>query len=397
MEARNFSRKTIETYTYALTNFSQYLARKGVKMAQKIRCEDLEQYQKSLRARSLAPTTIDLFMRTARAFLGWLEEQRELFVSPAHSMILPAPKRPLMPTPTRQDVLRMLSHPNTRTLTGVRDRALLETIYATGARVGELGSMSVQSVDLTESTIRLMGKGARERVVPLGKQAGKWIQQYLYRQGLVRPQLLQAFEYVKQPRVLPNSILTHAEMRALLESIPTDTSEGYRDRTLFELLYSSGIRAGEILGIQLTDLDLENQTVLVTGKGNKQRVVPIGNTATRFLTSYLAAVRPALEYNPQQQALFLDDTGQKMPYHTLRRILNHYTENAHLQTRVTLHTFRRSCTTEMVRAGANLYHIKEMLGHETLDTLKHYTKLTIVDLKKTHHQCHPREKENENE
>lgn len=122
--------------------------------------------------------------------------------------------------------------------------------------------------------------------------------EYLYRQGLVRPQLLQAFEYVKQPRVLPNSILTHAEMRALLESIPTDTSEGYRDRTLFELLYSSGIRAGEILGIQLTDLDLENQTVLVTGKGNKQRVVPIGNTATRFLTSYLAAVRPALEYNP---------------------------------------------------------------------------------------------------
>lgn len=85
-----------------------------------------------------------------------------------------------------------------------------------------------------------------------------------------------------------------------------------------------------------------------------------------------------------------------MPYYTLRRILNHYTENAHLQTRVTLHTFRRSCTTEMVRAGANLYHIKEMLGHETLDTLKHYTKLTIVDLKKTHHQCHPRERKKMN-
>jgi integrase/recombinase XerD len=130
-------------------------------------------------------------MRTARAFLGWLEEQRALFVSPAHGMILPAPKRPLMPTPTRQDVLRMLKHPNTRTLTGVRDRALLETIYATGARVGELGSMSVQSVDLTHSTIRLMGKGARERVVPLGKQAGKWIQQYLQE---VRPQLLQGRE-----------------------------------------------------------------------------------------------------------------------------------------------------------------------------------------------------------
>jgi site-specific recombinase XerD len=89
------------------------------------------------------------------------------------------------------------------------------------------------------------------------------------------------------------------------------------------------------------------------------------------------------------------DTSEGDRDRTLFELL--YTENAHLQTRVTLHTFRRSCTTEMVRAGANLYHIKEMLGHETLDTLKHYTKLTIVDLKKTHHQCHPREKEGSSE
>ena len=77
----------------------------------------------------------------------------------------------------------------------------------------------------------------------------------------------------------------------------------------------------------------------------------------------------------------------------LRR-LHHYSQQAGLGVNVTPHTFRRSCTTELIRGGANLYHVKELLGHETLETLKHYTKLTIADLKKTHEKCHPREKNN---
>ena len=80
-----------------------------------------------------------------------------------------------------------------------------------------------------------------------------------------------------------------------------------------------------------------------------------------------------------------------MPYHTFRRIVGHYVARAGLPGNVSPHTFRRSCTTELIRGGANLYHVKDLLGHASLDTLQHYAKLTIEDLKKTHQKCHPRE------
>jgi site-specific recombinase XerD len=90
--------------------------------------------------------------------------------------------------------------------------------------------------------------------------------------------------------------------------------------------------------------------------------------------------------------LFVDDHGQPMPYHTFRRLVHRHAAGLDPKLRVTPHTFRRSCTTELIRGGANLYHVKELLGHESLDTLKHYTRLTILDLKKTHARCHPRER-----
>ena len=90
--------------------------------------------------------------------------------------------------------------------------------------------------------------------------------------------------------------------------------------------------------------------------------------------------------------MFLDANGKRYPNHVLRRRLHAYAGKAGISIRVTPHTFRRSCATEMLRGGTNMYHVKEMLGHESLDTLKHYARLTITDLKKTHAKCHPREK-----
>jgi site-specific recombinase XerD len=104
------------------------------------------------------------------------------------------------------------------------------------------------------------------------------------------------------------------------------------------------------------------------------------------------AVRPFLVRDPNEPAFFLNHVGRRMPYHTFRRIVGHYVAKAGLPSHVSPHTFRRSCTTELIRGGANLYHVKELLGHESLDTLKHYTKLNIQDLKETHRKCHPRER-----
>jgi len=162
---------------------------------------------------------------------------------------------------------------------------------------------------------------------------------------------------------------------------------------MVELLYSTGIRIQELLTLKIVDVNFENATAIVLGKGNKQRMVPIGKTALRHLRTYLIAVRPYVCTDRNNPFLFLGRGDRQVHYMTLLRAIHAYAKAAGLEINVTPHTFRRSCTTELIRSGANMYHVKELLGHANLNTLKHYVKLTINDLKKTHEKCHPREKD----
>ena len=211
--------------------------------------------------------------------------------------------------------------------------------------------------------------------------------------GHVPRQLLKALRYVKAPKRLPGNVLSHEEVKQLLESIPAGTPRGFRDRAMMELLYSTGIRVGELLGVNVGDVDFRNATMMVTGKGDKQRVVPIGATALRFLESYVRAVRPFLVKDPAEDALFLNFKGKRVPHRSFLGTVHSLAERAGLKGKVTPHTFRRSCTTELIRGGANMFHVKDLLGHESLDTIQSYAKLTILDLKKTVQRCHPRERE----
>lgn len=212
--------------------------------------------------------------------------------------------------------------------------------------------------------------------------------------GHVRKNYPDLIRYVKKPITLPGSILPHAKMRKMLSRIPTNDLMGYRDRAMLELLYSSGVRAAELLGLNTFDVDFKHKTMMITGKGNKQRVVPIGKTAIRHLETYLKAIRPYLLQDRGEAALFLNPKGGRLKYRAFLQCVHGHAGRLGYDD-VSPHTFRRSCTTELIRGGANMYHVKELLGHESLDTLKHYTKLTINDLKKTHAKCHPRERDSE--
>jgi integrase/recombinase XerD len=218
---------------------------------------------------------------------------------------------------------------------------------------------------------------------------------YLIKQGHIAPELFEVLEYVKEPDELPTSVMTHAQVKKLLSHIRTDSAAGYRDRSMFEILYSTGIRIAELLSIDVSHVDIKNAAVLVTGKGNKQRMVPIGKTALKYLQTYILAARPFLVHDPAEQALYLNQNGRRMGYQMFRKSLQQYVKKAKLNINITPHTFRRSCATELLRSGANMYHVKEILGHKTLNTLRHYAKLTITDLKKTHRKCHPRERDSE--
>ena len=217
--------------------------------------------------------------------------------------------------------------------------------------------------------------------------------EFLANRGYIQRKLIDALPYVKTPTLLPSGILDHDEVKELLKKIDTSTTKGYRDRTMMELLYTSGIRAAELCGLDLTSVSLTKATAQVFGKGKKERIVPIGKTALTYIESYIRSTRLFLNPAPDEQALFIDGKGHRLQYHTLRRIINKICtdhSDKELSTKLTAHVFRRSCTTELVRSGANLYHVKDLLGHESLETLRHYTKLTITDLQKTHRKHHPR-------
>ena len=252
---------------------------------------------------------------------------------------------------------------------------------------------NVRCLDVTPITTR--GRPLKPRSVNKHVECVRGFLRYLCAEGLSPAGFVDAVQPVKEPHVLPGGVLSHEQVRCILDRIPSGTASGVRDRAMLEMLYSAGIRAAELLGLDVDRVDFRNGTALVTGKGNRQRVVPVGHTAMRLLESYVRAVRPYMLADRDEQALFVDGAGKRLAYHSLRRIVHRRAEAAGIEINVTPHTFRRSCATEMLRSGANMYHVKELLGHESLETLKHYAKLTITDLKKTHAKCHPRERDRE--
>jgi integrase/recombinase XerD len=245
---------------------------------------------------------------------------------------------------------------------------------------------------LAERT-NLKGQPLKARSINKHVETVKGFLKYLAETGLVAKHLAAVLQCVKEPFFLPGSVLPHEQMRKLLDNVCPDTPDGYRLRTMLEVLYSSGIRVAELLGLNLGDVDFKNGTARVLGKGRKERVVPLGKTALQYLESYIKAVRALAVKDGNEQALFVDSLGRRFPYYTFRRVLHACAKKAGIKIVVTPHTFRRSCTTELLRGGANMYHVKELLGHESLETLRHYAMLTITDLKATHAKCHPREKD----
>jgi integrase/recombinase XerD len=184
---RRFSPRSVSLYRRALRDFLFHLADTGRERAQDITPEDLENYRLALVQRNFAPASLEVYLRTVRQFFAWLEVNQKLFANPAAGLIIPQPPRKLLPAPTEEQVRQLLAQPNVATACGIRDRALLETAYATGARREELCRLTVFDADLDNRRLRVLGKGNKERVLPLGRHAVQWLQRYLTQ---ARPRLL---------------------------------------------------------------------------------------------------------------------------------------------------------------------------------------------------------------
>jgi site-specific recombinase XerD len=198
----------------------------------------------------------------------------------------------------------------------------------------------------------------------------------------------------KKPQQLPH-VLKAGEVAALLESIPATTPLELRDRALFELAYACGLRAEEIVSLDLESIDFDAETVRVEGKGSKTRLVPVGEHALAALERYLARGRPTLVADGAGgRALFLSKSGRRLSTSDVRRRLSGWARRAVARSpalaRAHPHALRHSFATHLLDGGADLRAIQELLGHATISTTQVYTRVESARLRSTYSRAHPR-------
>jgi integrase/recombinase XerD len=195
----------------------------------------------------------------------------------------------------------------------------------------------------------------------------------------------------KERKSLPTSILTASEARRLLKQPNLNTVSGFRDRTMLEVLYSCGLRISELRQLKEENFDSFNRTLAVReGKGDKDRLVPIGETACRYLAEYIAQVRPLL-LKEEREILFLNRFGKTFGVSGICKKLKGYTKAAKIEKTITVHSFRHTLATAMLQRGAELRHIQAILGHDYLHTTERYTRIVKTELRRIQAKHHPRE------
>jgi integrase/recombinase XerC/integrase/recombinase XerD len=196
----------------------------------------------------------------------------------------------------------------------------------------------------------------------------------------------------KRPRKLPR-VLKPNEVEALLDRIPAGTALELRDRALFELAYACGLRAEELVSLDVESLDFDAEAVRVEGKGGKTRIVPVGEHARRALERYLAQGRPALD-GQGEIALLLSKSGRRLSTSDVRRRLRTWTRHAAAGAPALIdahpHALRHSFATHLLEGGADLRAIQELLGHATISTTQVYTRVESRRLRSAYARAHPR-------
>jgi integrase/recombinase XerC/integrase/recombinase XerD len=207
--------------------------------------------------------------------------------------------------------------------------------------------------------------------------------------GLVSQNPADLMPAPKRARHLPR-VLRPDEMAALLDRIPATTPLELRDRALFELAYASGLRAEELVDLDMPSVDFDGEEVRVEGKGSKTRIVPTGEPALVAVARYLERGRPALAAGDGEAALFLSKSGRRLSTSDVRRRLRVWSRQAALQGGVSPHALRHSFATHLLEGGADLRAIQELLGHASISTTQIYTRVESARLKSAYARSHPR-------
>jgi integrase/recombinase XerD len=195
---------------------------------------------------------------------------------------------------------------------------------------------------------------------------------------------------IKKSHKLP-AVLTFPEVEKILETPKTDDISGLRDKAILETFYSSGLRVSELINLKINDLFLHDEVIRVLGKGSKERIVPIGNSAIKWIKEYLVKARPYLEKKSKSQNIvFLNKRGTKLSRMWIWKIFSYYAKEAGITKEIHPHMFRHSFATHLLEGGADLRSVQEMLGHTDISTTQIYTHVDRNYIKQVHRDHHPR-------
>jgi len=255
-----------------------------------------------------------------------------------------------------------------------------------------LGDMPLDRVDHT--TLRtfmahLMKLRVNKSSISRKLSAIRSFYKYLNRQGILANNPARIVSTPRREKRLPG-VLTADDAQRLMEAPgrtpDDDQSRGFRDRAVLETLYSTGIRASELIGMNREDIDAHDRLIRIRGKGRKERVVPVGHRALDAINVYLGKKKGA----PEASAVFTGPSGKRLTARTVQRILENYRKKLGLAQKASPHTLRHSFATHLLESGADLRAIQELLGHASLSTTQRYTHLNLDSLMDVYDKAHPR-------
>lgn len=211
----------------------------------------------------------------------------------------------------------------------------------------------------------------------------------MLKKGHIKKSPMDSIDSPKIGKYLPE-VLTIEEVEKLLEFTPHDNYT-FRNRTILELLYSTGLRISELINLKLENIDLESSYIKVMGKGSKERIVPINDFATEYLNKYIHEIRPEMIKKNDNDYLFLNNHGKGLTRQAVFKMIKKRGEEALIAKEISPHTLRHSFATHLLQNGADIRFIQELLGHSDLSTTEIYTHISNSTLKKDYDNLNPRD------
>ena len=264
----------------------------------------------------------------------------------------------------------------------------LEQTAANGRTGSGWGDVDDQT--LSAYLLQLRDRGYSDTTRARKVASAKSLFSFLVEEGIVSRDPTENLSSPRVGRSLPEPLSVEGVERLLAGDPDPETPEAMRDQAMLELLYASGMRVSELVSLNLDDVDLEQGTVRCFGKGSKERIIPIHETATAEVGAYVELGRPQLATKKSGEALFLNRRGERLTRQGFWLILKGRARKAGLNGRVTPHTLRHSFATHLLRGGAPLRHVQELLGHASITTTQVYTHLTDEHVRSEYEKAHPR-------